>query len=86
MGTVLLIVAIAFFFGLFATNKSWKLLLEHLHLTEVAPGSRLPLSEEDYHATILRVREDIAGLGICASLANGLLAGILAVLILQAIH
>ena len=83
MGIFLLIIAGAFFLGLFATNKSWTALLKHLHMTEVAPGTTLPLSQEDYHATILRIREDVAGIGLCAGLANGLLAAILAALILQ---
>lgn len=83
MGIFLLIIAGAFFLGLFATGKSQTLLLKHLHLTEIAPGTTLPLSQEDYHATLLRIREDVAGINICASVANGLLAAILAALILQ---
>jgi hypothetical protein len=83
MGTALLIIAAAFFLGLFATTKLWKFALQHLHLTEVAPGANLPLSQETFHATVLRIREDIAGIGVCASVTNGLLAAILATLILQ---
>lgn len=84
----LIIIAVAVFFGVMSTNKLWRMTLAHIHTTEVRPyvANTLPLSTETYHATILRIREDIAGIGICANIANGLLAGILATLILQLLH
>lgn len=84
----LLIIAVAAFLGALGTNKLWRAALGHIHATEVKPytANTLPLSTETYHATILRIREDVAGIGLCANVANGLLAGILAALILQFLH
>lgn len=78
----------ATFLGVMGTNKLWRMILAHIHTTEVRPyvADTLPLSTETYHATILRIREDVAGIGVCANVANGLLAGILATLILQLLH
>jgi hypothetical protein len=80
----LLIIIAAVFLGALGTTKAWALALRHLHATEIPAyvENTLPLSTEAYHATILRIREDAAGIGVCVNLANGLLAGILAALVL----
>ena len=66
--------------GTWATDKARNFVLEH------QPYVELPLSTEAHHAIILRIRENVAGIGITVSITNGLLAGILAALILQLLH
>ena len=80
----LFIISIAVLFGFFGTDRVWAFFVRQNIFTE--PGTNVASLTEYQTAVLNSVGKIVPAIGACACIANGLLAGILATLILQLLH